>query len=174
MIWLAKARDTSGAGGLSLKLATANVGSLKGKVEGLLGVGDLICMQETMVTHEHARSVRAESRSYGMDYVQGRDATTSVDSLGRRQAAKGQGLGVLPRNPRKTMFGPFSLLFRGFFVAQSLRVLALEQSSDSGHRHLGPKLHSLALRAMGRKCLAHGWISARDIPLKHSLFGLFF
>ena len=47
-----------------------------------------------------------------------------------------------PHLSRKTVFGPFSLLFRGFFVAfswlfrgprfgQSLRVLALEQSSDS-------------------------------------------
>ena len=39
-----------------------------------------------------------------------------------------------PRLSRKTMFGPFSLLFRGFFVAprfgQILRVLALEQSSE--------------------------------------------
>ena len=42
-----------------------------------------------------------------------------------------------PLLSRKTVFGPFSLLFRGFFVAfswpcfgQILRVLALEQSSD--------------------------------------------
>ena len=46
-----------------------------------------------------------------------------------------------PLLSRKTVFGPFSLLFRGFFVAfswlfrgprfgQTLRVLALEQSSD--------------------------------------------
>ena len=46
-----------------------------------------------------------------------------------------------PLLSRKTVFGPFSLLFRGFFVAFSwlfhgprfgpiLRVLALEQSSD--------------------------------------------
>ena len=44
-----------------------------------------------------------------------------------------------PLLSRKTVFGPFSLLFRGFFVAfswlfrvgQILRVLALEQSSES-------------------------------------------
>ena len=46
-----------------------------------------------------------------------------------------------PLLSRKTVFGPFSLLFRGFFVAfswlfrgpcfgQILRVLALEQSSE--------------------------------------------
>ena len=39
-----------------------------------------------------------------------------------------------PLLSRKTVFGPFSLLFRGFFVApvlgKILRVLALEQSSE--------------------------------------------
>ena len=56
-----------------------------------------------------------------------------------------RGFSWLFRGPllsRKTMFGPFSLLFRGFFVAfswlfrgprfgQILRVLALEQSSEN-------------------------------------------
>ena len=90
-------RDVSvlGQGGRHVVIGSLNVGSLRGKVEGISELGDAIFLQETMVTKQLSRSIRTEASVYHKTYYVGTHASVTTDRLGRVGPAKGQGLGML-------------------------------------------------------------------------------
>ena len=90
-----KMKIPRGLGGRRYSLATANVGSLAGKVQGVTHVADAVAIQESGVSRTKERAVRGEARALGAEFFSGSPAATRTDSLGRTGPAKGQGLAVI-------------------------------------------------------------------------------
>ena len=84
-----------GTGGRQFKVATINAGSIRGKIAGVEYLGDLVAIQESMVSRGGSRGVSAEASLFGKSYYAGCPASKIVDKLGRSQVRHGRGLGVL-------------------------------------------------------------------------------
>ena len=85
-----------GAGGRrSLRIATLNVGTLRGRSSGLFEVGDAVFVQESMITPQMTSSIKGDAATAGLAFFQGVCARNVRDALGRMAPAKAEGLGLV-------------------------------------------------------------------------------
>ena len=84
-----------GMGGQVVTVATLNIGALSGRIEAINQLADIIALQETVVSSKNKRSVHGEAKAYGMTFAVGVEAPLKKDKVGRWQATKGRGLGIL-------------------------------------------------------------------------------
>ena len=94
---LRKILPALGKGGRQITLGTLNIGSLRGKMSAVVSMGDVVCLQETLIDEKTSRTIAREAFRSESVYVQGQIARVKRDVMGRWQPIKGQGMGVLHR-----------------------------------------------------------------------------